>query len=48
MAFGSWHAGDAVNFVFVDGAVKFIDANIDRAAQLQLGDRDDGVQSFDF
>lgn len=48
MAFGSWHAGDGINFVFVDGATKFISADIDYEAQLQLGNRNDGIQAIDY
>ncbi len=44
MAFGfaSWHPDDGVNFVFVDGSTKFINAEIDPTLFQYMGDRRDG------
>lgn len=42
MAFGSWHAGDVVNFLFADGSTRNISADITREVRLQLGHRADG------
>lgn len=42
MAFGSWHAGDGVNFLFADGATRFISAGIERDVRLRIGHRADG------
>ncbi len=47
MSFGSWHAGDGANFVFVDGSTRFISSSIDALPRLQLGNRSDG-QVIDF
>lgn len=41
--FGSWHAGDGLNFVFADGATRFISAQIDPIVREQLGMRADGT-----
>ena len=40
--FGSWHAGDALNFLFADGHVQFVSASIDAVLRQQLGMRNDG------
>jgi hypothetical protein len=42
MSFGSWHAGDGINFVFADGSTKFVSAQITELVRLQLGHRGDG------
>ncbi len=42
MAFGSWHAGDGVNFLFADGSTRHITAGITRDVRLRLGKRADG------
>jgi len=42
MAFGSWHAGDGVNFSSGDGSTQFISADIDATVYSNLGSRSDG------
>ena len=44
MAFGfaSWHPGDIVNFTFVDGSTRNINADIEPTILENLGNRDDG------
>ncbi len=41
-AFGSWHAGDLVNFAFADGSVKGIRGNVSPAVYSRLGMHSDG------
>jgi len=50
MAFGfaSWHAGDGVNFSFVDGSTRWLNAAIEDDVLSNLGNREDGVSGLEF
>ncbi len=39
--FASWHAGDGVNFAFVDGSAKYVISSVDGTVMQSLGDRQD-------
>ncbi len=41
-SFGSWHAGNIANFVFVDGSTEILTGDIDPTVYSNLGRRDDG------
>ena len=42
LGFASWHPGDGVNFTFVDGSTRLINAEIDPVVLSNLGNRKDG------
>ena len=43
-SFGSWHAGNGVQFVMADGSTRYIRADLTETVRRQLGDRQDGTK----